>query len=129
MIILLSASAIYLTALQAGINGPRDAFQSCLKQSAEKASAQKVDGNGYEAFVRTSCGGQLNSFKSAVVGFDMKNKMSKKDAGDDADAMIADFVSSSANHYRYVLKSEPITAAVKPSATPTAPAVDAAVKK
>ena len=129
MIILLGASAIYLTALQAGINAPRDAFQSCLKQSVEKASAQKVDGDGYEAFVRTSCGGQLNSFKSAVVGFDMKNKMSKKDAGEDAEMMIADIMSSSANHYRYILKSEPNTAAAKPATTAAADAVDAAVKK
>ena len=129
MIILLGASAIYLTALQAGINAPRDAFQSCLKQSIEKASTQKIQGDGYEAFVRTSCGGQLNSFKSAVVGFDMKNKMSKKDAGEDAEMMIADFVSSSPNHYRSVMQGEPATAAATPAATAAAAPVDAQVKK
>ena len=127
MIILLGASGIYLTALQAGVSAPRDAFQSCLKQSVEKASAQKIAGDGYEAFVRTACGGQLNSFKSAVVGFDMKNKMSKKDAGDDAEMMIADFVSSSANHYRWVLKTEPVNG--KPAATAAAAPADAQAKK
>ena len=129
MIFLVGASAIYLTAMQASINAPRNAFQACLKTAVEKAQTQKVDGDGYEAFVRTSCGGQLNSFKSAVVGFDMKNKMSKKDAGEDAEMMIADIMSSSANHYRYILKSEPNTAAAKPATTAAADAVDAAVKK
>ena len=122
MIFLLGASAIYLTALQASINAPRSAFQTCLKESVGKATDQKVAGDGYEAFVRTSCGGQLNSFKSAVVSFDMQNKMSRKDAGADADSMIADFVSGSADHYRYVVKSQPVSAAAKTAAAPAATA-------
>lgn len=135
MIFILGASAIYLTALQASINVPRDAFQACLKESVDKATAQKVGADGYEAFVRTECGGQLNTFKSAVTSFDMKNKMSRKDASDDAEAMIADFVSSSANHYRYVSKSDPVAAA-KPkaveatattSATPAKPVATPAI--
>ena len=129
MIILLGASAIYLTALQASINAPREAFTACLKAQFEKATAQKVAGDGYDAFVRAACSGQLDSLKTAVVGFDMKNKMSKKDAGEDAEMMIADIMSSSANHYRYILKSEPNTAAAKPATTAAADAVDAAVKK
>ena len=112
MIFLVGASAIYLTALQASINAPRNAFQSCLKDAVEKAQAQKIEGDGYEAFVRETCGAQLGSFKSAVTAFDMKNKMSRKAASDDAESMIADFVSGSADHYRYVLKSVP--AAEKP---------------
>jgi hypothetical protein len=108
MIFLVGASAIYLTALQASIVAPRDAFQSCLKVAVDKAQSQKVDGDGYEAFVRTTCGTQMNSFKSAVTAFDMKNKMSRKDSSDDAEAMVADFVTGSANHYRYVIKSDPV---------------------
>ncbi|MBV9527405.1 hypothetical protein [Sphingomonas sp.] len=122
MIFLVGASAIYLTALQASINAPRSAFQACLKASVDKASAAKVDGDAYEAFVRNACGGQLNSFKTAVVGFDVGNKMSRKDAGADADSMIADFLSGSTDHYRYVLKSEPITNAAAPAKPVTAPA-------
>lgn len=110
MIFLVGASAIYLTAMQASINAPRNAFQTCLKDAVDKAKAQKIDGDGYEAFVRETCGAQLGSFKSAVTAFDIKNKMTRKDASADADAMIADFVSGSADHYRYVIKSDPVTA-------------------
>ena len=102
MIILLAASSITLTALQASINAPRDAFQSCLKQATGKASNDKVAADGYEAYVRSACTAELGSFKSATVSFDMKNKMSKKDAGEDADAMISDFVSSALDHYKYL---------------------------
>lgn len=109
MIFLVGASAIYLTAMQASINAPRNAFQTCLKDAVNKAQAQKIEGDGYEAFVRETCGTQLGSFKSAVTAFDIKNKMTRKDASADADAMIADFVSGSADHYRYVLKSDPVT--------------------
>jgi hypothetical protein len=121
MILLVGASAMFLIATQAAINAPRSAFQTCLKQAVEKASTQKVDGDGYEAFVRSNCSGQLNSFKSAVVGFDVGNKMSRKAAGADADAMIADFVSGSADHSRYVLKTQPVGEA-KAAAAAAAPA-------
>jgi hypothetical protein len=118
MIFLVGASAIYLTALQASINAPRSAFQTCLKNAVDKAQSQKVAGDGYEAFVRTECGGQMNSFRAAVTAFDIKNKMTHKDASSDADSMIADFVTGSADHYRYVLKSDPAGGAgAKPAAT------------
>ena len=109
MIFLVGASAIYLTAMQASINAPRNAFQACLKTAVDKAQAQKVDGDGYEAFVRSTCSAELGSFKGAVTAFDIKNKMSRKDASADADAMIADFLTGSADHYRYVIKSDPMT--------------------
>ena len=78
MIALLAASAIFLTASQAVINGPRAAFRSCLREASSKASNAKVGGDGFEAYVRTNCGAQLGSFKAAVVKFDMGNKMSRK---------------------------------------------------
>ena len=102
MIVLLAASAITLTALQASINAPRDAFKTCLKDASSKALGAKVTAEAYEAYVRGECGGQLGSFKTATVKFDMGNKMSKKDASDDADSMISDFVSSALEHYKYM---------------------------
>ena len=78
MIILLAASSITLTALQAAINAPRDAFRTCLKSASTKASGEKVTAEAYEAYVRAACSGELGSFRGAVVKFDMGNKMSKK---------------------------------------------------
>ena len=104
MIILLAASSISLTALQASINAPREAFRSCLKQASTKASSDKVAADGYEAYVRNACGGELGSFKGAVVKFDMGNKMSKKASDDDADSMIADFVGSALDNYKYLTR-------------------------
>lgn len=128
MIFLVGASAIYLTALQASINAPRSAFQTCLREAADKAAAQKVDGDGFEAFVHTACDAKMSSFKAAVAAFDMKNRMSRKDASEDADSMIADFVSGSVNHYRFMLKTQPVDAAAKTiAADKAAPAPGKAV--
>ena len=101
MIALLAASAIFLTASQAVINGPRDAFKSCLKEASSKASSDKVAADGFEAYVRTNCGAQLGSFKAAVVKFDMGNKMSRGASDEDANAMIADFMGSALDNYKY----------------------------
>jgi len=103
MIILLAASSLTLTALQASINAPRDAFRACLKEAASKAANEKVGADAYEAYVRNACSGQLGSFKGAVVKFDMSNKMSRKASDDDAEAMVSDFMGSAADHYKYML--------------------------
>lgn len=102
MIVLLAASSIILTALQASINAPRDAFRNCLKEATSKASNDKVAADAYSAYVRAACGNEVGSFKSAVVKFDMGNKMSRKASDEDAESMIADFLDSSLERYKYV---------------------------
>jgi hypothetical protein len=112
----LAASSITLTALQAAINAPRDAFRTCLKSASTKASGEKVTAEAYEAYVRNACSGELGSFKGAVVKFDMGNKMSKKASDDDADSMISDFVSSALDNYKYLTRgSAPAQAASAPA--------------
>jgi hypothetical protein len=121
MIILLAASTISLTATQAIINAPREAFRSCLKQTSSKAANEKVTADAYEAYIKTNCGNELGSFKAAVVKFDMGNKMSRKAADDDADSMINDFVSSELDNYKYVTGSNSVSkkdaSAPKPAST------------
>jgi hypothetical protein len=121
MIALVGASAIYLIATQAAINGPREAFTNCLKEQSSKAAAEKVGGDGFEAYVRNACTGQLGAFKSAIVSFDMKNKMTRKDSSADADLMIGDFVSSAVDNYKYRSGAKAKQAAAAPPAAATPP--------
>jgi len=121
MIVLLAASSITLTALQASINAPRDAFKTCLKDASSKALGAKVTAEGYETYVRTACTTELGSFKTATVKFDMGNKMSRKDASYDADSMISDFVASALDHYKYMAgASLPQKSPATPPPTPAA---------
>ena len=124
MIVLLAASSITLAALQASINAPRDAFKTCLKEASSKASNEKVTADAYNTYVRAACSGQLGSFKGAVVKFDMGNKMSKKASDEDAEMMIADFVDSSLERYKYVTggsSSAKQAAAAPATSSPTPP--------
>ncbi len=123
MIILLAASALSLTALQATINAPREAFRTCLKQASTKASGEKVTAEAYEAYVKSACSGELGSFRAAVVKFDMGNKMSRKASDDDADSMIGDFVSSALDNYKYITGAD--KAPAKQPASAAAPATAA----
>jgi hypothetical protein len=102
MIILLAATSITLTALQASINAPRDSFKTCLREASSKASSEKVKADAYDAYVRAACSAQLGSFKGAVVKFDMGNKMSRSASDEDANMMIGDFLSSALDRYKYV---------------------------
>jgi hypothetical protein len=123
VIILIAASAISLTALQASINAPRDSFRTCLKQMSSKASGEKVGAEAYEAYIRTNCNAELGSLKAAVVKFDMGNKMSHKASSDDADSMISDFVSSALDNYKYYNRGTSAQVKQAAIATKAAPAI------
>jgi len=127
MIVLLAATGITLTALQASINAPREAFRACLKDASAKASNEKVGAEAYGAYVRNNCSAQLGSFKGAVVKFDMGNKMSKKASDEDADQMIADFVDSALDHYKYITGSNSAPASTASATSPTPTPTPAAV--
>jgi hypothetical protein len=130
MIALLAVPAIYLTALQAVINVPRDAFRNCLKVSSAKATTEKVAGNAYEAWVRNACAPQLSALRTAIVGFNVKNGMSRKDAASDADLTVDDYLASSVDTYKFTAEiNAPPPAQQAAVPPPTAPATPAAAPK
>ena len=92
MIVLLAASSITLTALQASINAPTEAFRGCLKSATTKATESKVAPDGIEDFFKTECSAQMQSLKNAVVAFRVKNGMAKKAAIDDANRTVEDYM-------------------------------------
>lgn len=122
MIALLIASAINLTALQATIAAPTDAFRGCLREAATKAKSDKVSGDAIEAYLRNACTAQMGSLKDALVAFRIKNGMTRKAAADDAEMTVDDYVSTPADNYKFMANMD----APKP-ATPAAPAATTAV--
>jgi hypothetical protein len=129
MIALIAASAIYMSALQAGIAGPTDAFRGCLRDAATKAKSEKVAGAGIEAYLKSSCSTQMSSLAQALVAFRMKNGMSRKAAVDDAAMTVNDYVSTPADNYKFIAAMDAKQAApsaatpavtAKPTVTPAA---------
>jgi hypothetical protein len=131
MIVLLTASAIYLTAMQASIAGPTDTFRDCLHEASDKAMKEKVAGDAFEAYARSACSVSMGSLKSAVVAFRKKNGMGKKAAGDDAEMTVDDYVATSVDKYQFFAsenaKNGAPPAAAAPAAAPAAQATPAAV--
>ena len=123
MISLLVASAIGLTALQAGIDGPRKNFVACLRSASETAQTQNVGVANYGAFVIRTCESQANSLKSGLVGFDVKNGIRRTQASADAQAQVDDYVAMSTEKYESkVGKPKPaIAPAPTPAPNPTPP--------
>jgi hypothetical protein len=115
MIVLLTASAIALSGLQATIAGPTEAFRGCLREAAAKATTDKVSADAIENYLQTACTAQMTTLKSAVVAFRMKNGMSRKAATDDAEMTVEDYVSSPADNYKFMANEN------APKATPTMP--------
>ena len=120
MIALLAASAIILTALQASIAGPTDAFRGCLREAVVKARSEKVAGNAIEAYLKNACTAQMSTLKNAVIAFRTKNGMSHKAAVDDADMTVDDYVSSPADNYKFTADASTPKEAQPPPTTPGA---------
>jgi len=133
MIALLGASAITLTALQATINAPTDAFRGCLKEAVAKAKTEKVGGDAIEAYLLNACTVQMQSLKSAVIAFRTKNGMARKAAVDDAEMTVEDYVASPVDNYKFMVdyegKNKPAAPAAAPAASPTAAATPAATQQ
>ena len=125
MIALLGASALTLTALQASIAGPTDAFRGCLREAATKAKGEKVAGDAIEAYLRTACTAQMGTLKDALVAFRMKNGMTKKAAASDADMTVDDYVATPADNYKFMANMDAPKAAAPAPPAPTPAAAPA----
>ncbi|HEX8840231.1 MAG TPA: hypothetical protein VF750_07160 [Sphingomicrobium sp.] len=123
MIALLAASAISLTALQAGIAAPTDAFRGCLREAATKAKSEKVGGDGIEAYLKAACTAQMGTLTDALVAFRMKNGMTKKAATSDAAMTVDDYVATPADNYKFMASQDAKPAAAAPAASAAKPVV------
>jgi hypothetical protein len=129
MIALLGASVIYLTATQASISAPTDAFRGCLREAATKAKSDKVTSDGIEAYLKNACTAQMGSLKDVLVAFRMKNGMSRKAAAADADMTVDDYVATPADNYKFLAGMDApkavapatVTPAPTPASAPTQP--------
>ncbi len=118
MIALVGASAMYLAALQASINAPREAFWTCAKEQRGKAKDQKVAPDAFEAYLRNACGSQLEALRSAIDAVDVKNGMASKAAAADARSSVDDYVSDPVNNYKFDAGMDQPKASPQPSPPP-----------
>ena len=99
-------------------------FRGCLHDAADKATTEKVSADTIETYLRSACTVQMGALKEAIVAFRMKNGMSKKAAGDDAEMTIDDYVSTPADNYKFTAsqnapKAEPAKAAPTMASQPS----------
>ena len=111
MMSLVVASAVYMAAMQASITAPRSAFAQCLRQAGEKAKSEKIDAEAFMKYATDLCSAEAANFKTAVVSFDVKNGVSRKEAAEGADLQIEDYLVGSADNYR--ARNKPVQAAAK----------------
>lgn len=102
-----------LLVLQAAINAPRQAFTACLKQASQTADARKVSSAQYDAHVKQACSTQAESFKKALVAFDVKNGIKRTQASEDAQLQVDDYYLQSTETYEMKHPGAP-----KPQAPP-----------
>jgi len=93
MIAIAATMVLAIASMQAAAaSQTRQQFVACLKQSVEKAQADKMKPDAFGAFARQNCAAQINSFKQGLVSFDVKAGTARKRAESDADLQIDDYL-------------------------------------
>ena len=107
----LVAVAIYAAAFQsAAADASRKEFTACLRQAVDKGKSEKVATPGFDAYLRAQCAPASAKFRDAMVSFDVKNKVPRKQATSDAESQISDYYSETGERYKFQTE----TAGAKP---------------
>lgn len=85
--------------LQGSVVKPRMAFVDCLDQASAKAKTDNVAAAQYAEFVKGICATQMETYRSAMIKFDVGNGIKRPQATEDAQMQIDDFLSSAASQY------------------------------
>lgn len=95
-------TAVIVAALiqSAAINSQRDNYESCLNKALESAKAQKMPAEALDAHLRQNCTSIEGSFEAALIAFDLKNKVPRKQAAADAQLQVDDLVDNLIERYR-----------------------------
>jgi len=137
MIALIAGSAMYLVATQAAVASQTTSYKACLKQANVQAKQNKVAGDAYEAYARTTCTAQITALREALIGFEVKNGTKRGEAAKDADMTVDDYLASSVDNYKFLAGADAENAKAEadakaravPPTTPAAQATPAAAPK
>ena len=101
-------SAVLVAALvqTAAINSQRDSYESCLTTAFEAAKTQKMPAEALDAHLRQSCASVEEKFEAALIAFDLKNKIPRKQAAADAQLQVNDLVDNLVERYRALAARE-----------------------
>lgn len=100
-----SGVVVSLLLLQAGIDGPRQAFSTCLKTAAATAQAQKIAIDQFSTHIMQTCSAQADGFRNALISFDVKHGIKRAQATSDAQMQVDDYILMSKESYE--LKTKP----------------------
>ena len=81
-------------------NSARVHFMACVKGSMDKASAAKIAPEGFAAFAKQACAGEMGSFRADLIAYDIKAGWTRKKAEPDADWQIGDALADWTDRYR-----------------------------
>jgi hypothetical protein len=95
-------TAVIVAALiqSAAINGQRDSYEACLSKAFDAAKAQNMPAEALDAHLHTTCTSVESTFEAALIAFDVKNKVPRKQAAADAQLQVDDLVDNLVERYR-----------------------------
>ena len=105
------ASAISIAVVQnAAANSARTALTACLKSVVEQAVKDNIALDALTPRMKETCSAPAGKLKAALVAFDAKNGISRRQAAADADLQLEDYYAVEEERFEYELGKKNKTA-------------------
>lgn len=92
-------SALLVLVFQEGIDGPRDRLMECLDRAEASAKSSGMTAGSFPNFIAKQCETPAANLRKGLIAFDTKYGTPKKQAEEDADAYVEDFMTKAARNY------------------------------
>lgn len=101
MISFVLATALYASAAQAGPPPQlRKNFSSCLSRFSKANADAKLDPAAFKTGAKAACTAEEAAFRKAAVDYDVKMRISRREAEEGADLQIEDYFANMADSYQ-----------------------------
>lgn len=85
----------------AAATSARSALTACLRNATAQAKTEKLAVDALVPRLRQTCEADAAKLKSVLVAFDVKNGISRRQAGEDADMQLEEYYLAQEDHYRH----------------------------
>lgn len=78
---------------------PRKAYGACLNQFVQKALKDKVEVPAFKGAAKAACAKEEAAFRASLIAFDIKMKIKRVEAEENAAMQVEDYLANSADSY------------------------------
>jgi hypothetical protein len=79
---------------------PRKNYGACLNKFMKAKVSEKLDEAGFRSGAKTACAAEEAAFRDSLIAFDLKMKIKRAEAEDNASTQVEDYLVNAVENYQ-----------------------------